>query len=128
MFGKKFSYEPPRFCCSGGDIEAASDAYPSKLIRLFTYQDNDDIHFRTYGRLYNNLFCFSSLGGKFESSTEKGIYIFKLHGKIYHFVPNQIHNSNKRTTKFLQLYLYDAQHEHENLLGLFLIFDLVLYV
>ncbi|XP_057250107.1 uncharacterized protein LOC104905070 [Beta vulgaris subsp. vulgaris] len=113
----RFFYEPPGFCCSDGDVEIASNSFPSELIRLFTSQDDDAVHFRTYSRLYNNLFAFSSLGGNFDSCTQKGIYVFKLHGQIYHFIPNLLPNDHK--PQFLQLYFYDAQHESENRLRLF---------
>ncbi|XP_010686097.3 uncharacterized protein LOC104900381 [Beta vulgaris subsp. vulgaris] len=113
----RFFFEPLGFCCSDGEVEIASNSFPSELIRLFTSQDDDAVHFRTYSRLYNNLFAFSSLGGDFDSCTQKGIYVFKLHGQIYHFIPNLLPTNDN--PKFLQLYFYDAQHESENRLNLF---------
>lgn len=74
-------------------------------------------HFRTYIRLYNNLFAFSSLGGVFDACMQKGIYVFKLHGQSYHFIPNLLPNDKR--PQFLQLYFYDAQHESKNRLNLF---------
>ncbi|XP_048501440.1 uncharacterized protein LOC104885353 [Beta vulgaris subsp. vulgaris] len=113
----RFVFEPLGFCRSDGEVEIASNSFPSELIRLFTSQDDDVVHFRTYARLYNNFFAFSSLGGDFDSCTQKGIYVFKLHGQIYHFIPNLLPTDHN--PKFLQLYFYDAQHELENRLNLF---------
>ncbi|XP_048502335.1 uncharacterized protein LOC104908470 [Beta vulgaris subsp. vulgaris] len=113
----KFAFESPGFCCSNGEVEIASNSFPSELIRLFTSQDDDFFHFRTYIRLYNNLFAFSSLGGVFDACMQKGIYVFKLHGQSYHFIPNLLPNDKR--PQFLQLYFYDAQHESENRLNLF---------
>ncbi|XP_056695709.1 uncharacterized protein [Spinacia oleracea] len=114
---KKFAYESLHFCCGNGEVEVASNAYPPELVRLFTSRDEDAQHFRKYARLYNNLFAFSSLGGAIDAQTQKGIYVFKLHGQIYHHVPDLLPGNDN--PKYLQLYFYDAQHVAENRLGCF---------
>ncbi|XP_021728384.1 uncharacterized protein LOC110695463 [Chenopodium quinoa] len=114
---KKFAFETVNFCCSGGEVKIAANEYPAELQRLFTSNDEDAVHFRTYARLYNNLFAFSSIGGKFDASTYKGIYVFKMHGQMYHFVPNLL--PDKGTPKYLQLYFYDGQNEANNRLKCF---------
>ncbi|XP_021768899.1 uncharacterized protein LOC110733168 [Chenopodium quinoa] len=114
---KKFMFESLHFCCGNGDIEIAANEYPPELIYLFTSKDEIDVHFRKYARLYNNLFAYSSLGGHFDSKSKKGIYVFKMHGQIYHFVPDLL--PEKKHPKYLQLYFYDGQHEVENRLGSF---------
>ncbi|XP_056695007.1 uncharacterized protein [Spinacia oleracea] len=114
---KKFAYESLHFCCGDGEVELASSDYPPELVRLFTSQDEDALHFRKYARLYNNMFAFSSLGGAIDAKTHKGIYVFKLHGQIYQYIPDLIPDNDN--PKYLQLYCYDAQHEAENRLGCF---------
>ncbi|KAK9690274.1 hypothetical protein RND81_09G117500 [Saponaria officinalis] len=114
---QKFAYESAHFCCGGGAVKLPFNEYPQQLMRLFTSQDEEALHFQRYARLYNNLFAFSSLGGNFDAQTQKGIYVFKLHGQIYHHVPNLLPNDAK--PKYLQLYFYDAQHESENRAGCF---------
>ncbi|XP_021864128.1 uncharacterized protein [Spinacia oleracea] len=114
---KKFAYESPAFCCGNGEVEIATNDYPPELVRLFTSQDEDALHFRKYARLYNNMFAFSSLGGAVDAKTEKGIYVFKLHGQIYHYIPDLL--PSNETLKYLQLYFYDGQHEISNRLGCF---------
>ena len=47
-----------------------------------------------------------------DARTYKGIYVFKLHGQLYHFVPDLIAHDDK-VPKFLQLYFYDAQYEKD---------------
>ena len=86
------------------------------MIRLLTTKDEDAIHFRKFIRLYNNLFAFSSLGGDCNGKSEKGIYVFQLQGKLYHYVPD-LKPKFGDPPKYLQLYFYDAQNELQNRTG-----------
>ncbi|XP_021757489.1 uncharacterized protein LOC110722527 [Chenopodium quinoa] len=103
--------ENAHYCikCRAKNIQIAVNALPIELYRLFTSQDEDAIHFRKYSRMYNNLFAFCSLGGKYNAKIEKGIYVFLLHGQIYHNLPDLLPEDEK--PKYLQLYFYDAQFE-----------------
>ena len=76
------------------------------------------MHFRKYCRLINNMFAFISLGGSIDAHTHKGIYVFKLHGQLYHYVPSLLLDGLVKP-KFLQLYFFDLQHEKENRCGIF---------
>ncbi|XP_021722692.1 uncharacterized protein LOC110690169 [Chenopodium quinoa] len=114
---KKFMFESLHFCCGNGDITIAATEYPPELAYLFTSKDEGAVHFRKYARLYNNLFAFSLLGGHYYANTHKGIYLFKLHGQMYHFVPDLLPDNDN--PKYLQLYFYDGQHELENRVGCF---------
>lgn len=109
---KKFAYETLHFCCSNGEIQIVVNEYPLELKRLFTSDDEDALHFKKYALLYNNLFALSSLGGNYDANTHKGIYLFKGHGQMYHFVPDLLPTNGK--AKYLQLYFYDGQHETTN--------------
>ncbi|XP_021770669.1 uncharacterized protein LOC110734832 [Chenopodium quinoa] len=109
---KKFEYETLHFCCGNGEIQIDVNEYPLELKRLFTSDDEDALHFKKYARLYNNLFAFSSLGGNYGADSLKGIYLFKGHGQMYHFVPDLLPADGK--AKYLQLYFYDGQHETAN--------------
>ncbi|XP_021747135.1 uncharacterized protein LOC110712984 [Chenopodium quinoa] len=106
---KKFQHESLHFCCGNGSIELATNDYPPALYRLLTSDEDDAMLFRQYIRLYNNLLAFSSLGGKYDADTEKGIYVFKLHGQIYHNLPDLI--PGDKGPRYLQLYFYDGQFE-----------------
>ncbi|KAK9671299.1 hypothetical protein RND81_12G020200 [Saponaria officinalis] len=114
---KKFEYEVKGLCCCDGEVRLASSEFSEELIRLFTARDEESIHFQTYSRLYNNLFAFTSLGGTFDAKNEKGIYVFKAHGHVYHNLPNLIPMDS--IPQYLQQYFYDAQHEKNNRLRLF---------
>ncbi|XP_074290615.1 uncharacterized protein LOC141617330 [Silene latifolia] len=109
---KRLAYEPPAFCSADGTIQLPTNEYPPLLVRLYPSPDEDAVHFRTYARMYNNLFAFSSIGGDYHANTYKGIYVFQFHGQIYHHVPNLHPNDGK--LKYLQLYFYDGQHEALN--------------
>ncbi|KAH9615795.1 hypothetical protein KSS87_021796 [Heliosperma pusillum] len=113
----KFAFESKKFCCGDGDIMLPQNDYPEPLVRLYTSHEEDAVHFCKYVRLYNNLFAFNSIGGDFDSTTQKGIYVFRLHGQIYHHVPSLVPCDGK--PKYLQLYFYDGQHENENRTGCF---------
>ncbi|KAK9723987.1 hypothetical protein RND81_05G039300 [Saponaria officinalis] len=113
----KFEYESMHFCCGDGQIKLPANEYPSELVRLYTSRDEYAVHFQKYDRLYNNLFAFTSIGGCIDAKTQKGIYVFKLYGQIYHNLPELI--PNDAHPKYLQLYFYDGQHEAENHLRCF---------
>ena len=110
---KLFASESKLFCCGDEIIKIAMNEYPSQLISLFSSDCEIGIHFRKYCRLYNNMFAFSSIGGLVDARTHKGIYVFKLHGQLYHYVPDLLPLDSEKP-KFLQLYFYDGAFEKEH--------------
>ncbi|XP_021717622.1 uncharacterized protein LOC110685399 [Chenopodium quinoa] len=114
---KKFMYETPSFCCCGGQVVIAANQFPDELCRLYLSEEEDAKHFKQYSRMYNNLFAYSSIRDKTESTTYKGIYLFKMHGQVYHSVPDLLPDDG--SPKFLQLYFYDGQHEVQNRVNCF---------
>ncbi|XP_021725285.1 uncharacterized protein LOC110692557 [Chenopodium quinoa] len=108
-YAKKFEHESLHFCYGNGSVKLATNEYPPELYRILTSDEEDASHFRQYIRLYNNLFAFSSLGGKYDGSIHKGIYVFKLHGQIYHNLPDLI--PDEQGPRYLHLYFYDGQFE-----------------
>ncbi|XP_021732988.1 uncharacterized protein LOC110699780 [Chenopodium quinoa] len=114
---KKFMYETSSSCCCGGQVVVAANQFPDKLCRLYLSEEEDAKHFKQYSRMSNNLFAYSSIRGKTESTTFKGIYLFKMHGQVYHSVPDLLPNDG--SPKFLQLYFYDGQHEVQNRVNCF---------
>ena len=115
---KHFEYEAEGFCCQKGQIRIATKPVPAELERLLTTKDEDAIHFRQYIRMYNNLFAFSSLGGKHDGRSVKGIYVFKLQGQLYHYVPD-LTPDDGQPPKYLQLYFYDPQNEIASRAGVY---------
>ncbi|KAK9690194.1 hypothetical protein RND81_09G110600 [Saponaria officinalis] len=106
----KFAFESLHFCCGNGQIKLPENEYTRELVHLFTSKEEYAINFRKYARLYNNIFAFSSIGGNFDVNTKKGIYVFKLHGQIYHNVPSLIPSDAQ--PRYLQLYFYDELHKN----------------
>ena len=90
-------------CCGEGKIKIDMNEYPSLLNALFTYGSEIGMHFWKYYCLYNNMSTFSSLRGLINARTHKGIYVFKLHGQLYHYVSSLLPDSLAKP-KFLQLY------------------------
>lgn len=90
---------------------------PDDLISLIRGDDDDSTNFRIYGRLYNNFFACASLGGRITTETVRGIYVFTLHGQIYHLLPDLLPDGGH--PKYLQMYFYDGEHEYQLRSGIF---------
>lgn len=66
---------------------------PNELLSLYLGNTKESEHFRTYIRLYNNMFAFTSLEVKYDKVLAKknhGIYTFKVQGQMYHFINDLI--------------------------------------
>lgn len=63
---KKIEYEPPGFCYSNGSIKLTSHEMPAELLNLYLANTEESKHFRTYLRMYNNMFAFTSLGVNYD--------------------------------------------------------------
>nr|XP_033512775.1 uncharacterized protein LOC108945664 [Nicotiana tomentosiformis] len=112
---KKIEYEPPEFCCSKGSVKLTSHEMPAELLNLYLANTEEFEYFRTYLRMYNNMFAFISLGVNYDKALAKrnhGIYTFKVQGQTYHFI-NDLIPSN-RHPRNLQLYFYDDNTEMLN--------------
>ncbi|XP_015168212.1 uncharacterized protein [Solanum tuberosum] len=97
---KRFQYESAGFCCSNGTVKLASHEMPTDLLNLLLGDTAECKHFRTYIRMYNNMFAFTSLGVKYDKELAKryhGIYTFRVQGQMYHFINDFI--TFKSTTK-----------------------------
>ncbi|GJY39409.1 hypothetical protein Tco_0425773 [Tanacetum coccineum] len=81
----RFYYETTNFCCLDGRIMLANNELPNDLKQLLTSTSEDAKAFRTYIRTYNNVFAFTSLGVKSDSSLtrrNKGVYTFRVQGQV----------------------------------------------
>lgn len=100
-----------------GQVLVASNPIPDELLTLFISNSEEASHFKTYVRIYNNTFDFSSFGVKCEKELckrNKGIYTFKVQGQVYHYI-NDLFPPNGHPS-YLQLYFYDTDHEVENMI------------
>nr|GMD70485.1 uncharacterized protein LOC109183853 isoform X1 [Ipomoea batatas] len=115
----RFQYEPPGFCCSSGQVVLMSNEMPSLLKQLFCEKDEVSRHFQVCVRTYNNTFAFTSLGihnyDKKLTRRNKEIYTFKVQGQMHHFINDLM--LGDQPPKNLQLYVFDTNHEVENIIN-----------
>ncbi|KAM3305691.1 hypothetical protein P3S67_012558 [Capsicum chacoense] len=83
---KRFQYESPGFCCANGSVKLIHYELPVELVNLYLGNSEESKHFRTYIRMYNNMFAFTSLGVNYDKNLATrncGIYTSRVQGKIY---------------------------------------------
>lgn len=112
---KKFPYETPKFCCSGGNTSLYPTQIPPQLQKLYSGFGPDSMDFLQYIKPYNDIFAFTSMGVHLDPVYAKrtnGIYTFRAQGQIYHFI-DSLYPSGQMPA-YLQLYFYDTEKEVEN--------------
>nr|KAJ0201995.1 hypothetical protein LSAT_V11C600327630 [Lactuca sativa] len=113
---KKKSNQNYCLCCGYGKVELpALKNSPSSYVHLFTSGDSKSKHFMKNIRSYNSMFSFTSMGGKIDSSINRGNapYIFRLSGQNYHSIGSLLPEQGLKP-KFSQLYIYDTDNEIAN--------------
>jgi hypothetical protein len=108
-------------CCRKGNITIPFMREPPPLIRsLFNGTHPKSNHFVLNIRSYNNMFSFTSLGGKIENPSDgtPGPPQFVISGQNYHRIGSLI-PSDGNPPKFAQLYIYDTENEVANRLSHF---------
>ncbi|PWA58300.1 helitron helicase-like domain-containing protein [Artemisia annua] len=107
---KKSNRNRPEYhrCCNNGKVilETTKES-PPYIKELF-----QDRHFMENIRAYNQMFAMTSLGVELDDSINRGRgpYVFKVSGKIYHWIGSMCPEVNKEP-KSLQLYIYDTANE-----------------
>ncbi|PWA63137.1 hypothetical protein CTI12_AA357350 [Artemisia annua] len=101
-------------CCNNGKVVLPpTKECPQYIKRLF-----EDRQFMENVRAYNQMFAMTSLGAEVEDAINRGRgpYVFKVSGKIYHWIGSMCPASDAldKRPKFLQLYIYDTAHEVDN--------------
>ncbi|KAK8935753.1 hypothetical protein KSP39_PZI013236 [Platanthera zijinensis] len=110
---KLFDGETPTMCCGNGRIQIPSIPAPPELYNLFISNSVESRHFRRYIRSYNHVFSFTSMGVTLDESLaadQHAVYTFRAHGSIYHRIGSLLPAPNSRP-RYLQLYIYDTEHE-----------------
>ncbi|XP_052620978.1 uncharacterized protein LOC111880446 [Lactuca sativa] len=113
---KKNENQNYSLCCGYGKVELpALKNAPSSYAHLFTSGDSKSKHFMKNIRSYNSMFSFTSMGGKIDSSINRGNapYIFRLSGQNYHSIGSLLPEHGLKP-KFSQLYIYDTDNEIAN--------------
>ena len=115
---KKSNRSCPEYhrCCNNGKVALPTAREPPSYIKEL-FQDR---HFMENIRAYNQMFAMTSLGAEIDDSINRGNgpYVFKVSGKIYHWIGSMCPEENKKP-KFLQLYIYDTANEVKNRLDHF---------
>ena len=108
----------PKFslCCMHGKIKLHTMQRPPNVLTSLLYGDSSRRkHFIENIRSYNNMFYFTSMGGKIDSSLNRGgsPLVFRLHGQSYHLMGGLLPPEGD-VPKFAQLYIYDTKNEVMN--------------
>ncbi|RYR33800.1 hypothetical protein Ahy_A10g048444 [Arachis hypogaea] len=88
---------------------------PELLVSLLSGNDPRSKHFFKNIRAYNNLFCFTSIGGRVDTSLSNGSSSpqFILCDKNYHRIGSLLPVPGQQL-KFAQLYIFDTENELAN--------------
>ncbi|KAM7526438.1 hypothetical protein LguiA_016340 [Lonicera macranthoides] len=110
----------PKFslCCMHGKIKLPPMKRPPNVLIDLLYGDsNKSKHFLENIRSYNNMFCFTSMGGKIDASLNRGGSppVFRLHRQNYHMIGSLLPPEGA-VPKFAQLYIYDTENEVMNMI------------
>ncbi|XP_057764030.1 uncharacterized protein LOC131008561 [Salvia miltiorrhiza] len=103
-------------CCMHGKIELPKAMCPPKVLYDLIFGNNaKSKHYLQNIRSYNNMFGFTSMGGKIDHSINQGNTppIFRLHGQNYHLI-GSLMPMEGCPPKFAQLYIYDTDNEVHN--------------
>ncbi|XP_072066667.1 uncharacterized protein [Arachis hypogaea] len=103
-------------CCNGGKVSLPRVNAPQELFEIFLDPSAEGNHFRKHIRRYNHVFSFTSCGVHIDEQlaiTGRGIYTFRAQGSIYHSIGG-FHPDQGTRPQFLQLYIYDTDHELQN--------------
>ncbi|KAK9676692.1 hypothetical protein RND81_11G093800 [Saponaria officinalis] len=97
--------------CKDGVVELPLLKNPPELLHeLLMRTHPKSKHFNENIRAYNNMFSFTSMGGKIDHSVNqgRGPYTFRLGGQNAHLIGGLLPN-NSEPPKFCQLYIYDTE-------------------
>ncbi|XP_028086185.1 uncharacterized protein LOC114287102 [Camellia sinensis] len=111
-----FHSETSTMCYNNGTIVLPPVTAPNEMIDFFSDQTVEGHHFRQHIQAYNHVFSFTSMGVHVDenlATRTRGVYTFRAQGAIYHKIGSLLPNSSDRP-RYLQLYVYDTDHENEN--------------
>ena len=108
----------PKFaiCCLNGKVKIPYLCDTPPLLATLLDGNNDICkEYRRNIRHYNNMFGFTSMGAKLDSSVNDGggPYCYRIHGEVYHKIGALLPEHGKQPL-FAQLYIYDTENEIDN--------------
>nr|GEV59843.1 helitron helicase-like domain-containing protein [Tanacetum cinerariifolium] len=108
-----FNYRTPEYhlCCGRGRIHMQPSEDPPEYFKDLLQNK----HFMDNFRAYNQMFAMTSFRAKIDESNNdrRGPYVFKVSGQVYHWIGSLCPPLGE-SPRFLQLYIYDMDHEVEN--------------
>ncbi|XP_040369338.1 uncharacterized protein LOC121051242 [Rosa chinensis] len=98
-------------CCRKGQIKLSQPKPTPNFLRTLL----NDKQFKENIRIYNSMFCFTSMGAKIDHKINAGSgpYIFKINGQVHHLMGSVL-PSEGESPKYAQLYVYDTRNEISN--------------
>ncbi|XP_062004297.1 uncharacterized protein LOC133721639 isoform X2 [Rosa rugosa] len=98
-------------CCKKGQIKLPQPRPTPNFLRTLL----NDKNFKENIRVYNSMFCFTSMGAKIDHkiNTGSGPYIFKINGQVHHLMGSVLPFEGE-SPKYAQLYVYDTRNEIAN--------------
>lgn len=112
--GKRYGYS---LCCLHGKVQlpTISKQPPQLLVDLLNNNHPLSSNFIENIRAYNMMFAFTSMGGKVDSTVNRGTgpYCYRIHGQNYHRIGGLVPEQGS-LPKFGQLYIYDTANELAN--------------
>ncbi|CAG8706555.1 13815_t:CDS:2, partial [Acaulospora morrowiae] len=101
-------------CCVQGKVLLPALLDPPPILHtLLTGIDIKACDFRQKIRSYNSALAFTSMGAKINDHVmgTGGVYIFQIHGEMYHNIGSLLPAQATVSPHFAQLYIYDTEHE-----------------
>ncbi|VFR01036.1 unnamed protein product [Cuscuta campestris] len=114
-YGKNIQPKYP-LCCRSGKVALPSLLPPPQHLQdLFLGATTKSHHFKKNIRAYNNMFCFTSMGGKIDHAMNNGggPPTYSLNGQNYHKIGTLLPPEDQNP-RFAQLYIYDTSNEINN--------------
>ncbi|KAM5582269.1 hypothetical protein ABKV19_002595 [Rosa sericea] len=98
-------------CCKKGQVKLPKFRPTPNFLEALL----DDKLFKENIRVYNSMFCFTSMGAAIDHkiNTGSGPYIFKISGQVHHLIGSML-PSEGESPKYAQLYVYDTKNETSN--------------
>lgn len=100
-------------CCGEGKVDLPLlRQTPEELLELLNGRDLESKNYRKNIRTYNNIFAFTSMGGKIDNEINigNGPYVFRLNGQTYHRIGSLLPADGSKPM-YAQLYMFDADDE-----------------
>ena len=104
-------------CCLQGKVVLPPAHEPPPVLKSLFFDKQSELskQFRLDIRQYNNMFSFTSMGGKINHSMNngRGPYTFSLGGMNYHSIGDLLPPAGCQPV-FSQLYIHDTDNEIRN--------------